>query len=184
MNFHDLCEFSMTCDKQLFPKNCKKQSFILSIFPHYDTLNVCCASVSVFLVFFKFVSYFFNFWYFYPFFSESTCMAFLWLCMTHTSISRISRPGKWNYKIPNFPGVPWPVWTVQFAVYHTLSGWVRNSFFSLSKFPCPASLIIIDPMSVELLMRRWSNNELSDWSTYRENKTWKSKNKLSIIKSQ
>lgn len=80
---------------------------------------------------------------------------FLWLCMTHTNEI---------IKFCNFPSFPWSVWTVQFAVYHTLSGWVCNSFFSLSKFPCPASLIIIDPMSVELLMRRWSNNQLSDWS--------------------
>ena len=86
--------------------------------------------------------------------------------LVSTPISWLSRPGKWNYRIP---------WLSRFFMthtnccavwnlYHTLSGWTRNSSFSFSKFPCPASLIIIDPMSVELLIRRWSNKELSDWS--------------------
>ena len=109
---------------------------------------------------FIFLCYFFNFWSFCLFIFRN--YHFPWPKLLFHEFPSLENE---IIKFRNFPCFPWPVWNMQFAVYHTLSGWVCNSFFSLSKFPCPASLIIIDPMSVELLMRRWSNKELSDWST-------------------
>lgn len=40
--------------------------------------------------------------------------------MTHTSISRFSRPGKiWDLKLGDFPGFPWPVQTRCSRKYHS-----------------------------------------------------------------
>ena len=103
--------------------------------------------------------------------------------MTHTSILQLSRPGKWNYKIPWLPR--FSTTHTNHAVcnlHHTLSGWTCNSSFSLSKFPRPASLIIIDPMSVELLIRRWSNKELSDWSKRKTSMKIKNLNSVLSLK--
>ena len=40
-------------------------------------------------------------------------IAFPWLSMTFTWIPWISRPGNWNHKFYDFPGFPWPEWTLK-----------------------------------------------------------------------
>ena len=64
----------------------------------------------------------------------------------------------WNCTMTNYQS-----WSS--SCFLTLSGWAFNSSFSLPTFPCPASLTIMDPMSLELLIRRWSIKDLSDSST-------------------
>ena len=184
--FHDLSESSMIYDDQCSQSNVKT-IYYLRYFPTLWctewVLVLFIGTKTGFLIH----SLLFQLLICWPFYSSQKVynIAFTSLpWLVSTPISWLSRPGKWNYRIP---------WLSRFSMthtnccavwnlYHTLSGWTRNSSFSFSKCPCPASLIIIDPMSVELLIRRWSNKELSDWSIRKTSTRIRNMNSVQSLK--
>ena len=119
--------FSMTFLSFPWPMlSCCFLSIVKTIYylRHFPTLwRIKCAQVFIFTEWksvFWLVCYFCNFWSFCPFILRKQ-IAFPWLSMTHTWTPWLSRPGKWNYKIP---------WLSRFSMTRT------NPVLKKVKKPC------------------------------------------------